>query len=67
MAKTLIERLALDTEVGALVERIGSTKHAGNYIKAYTVIRENGQPTYVNVTFIADDEFSKAAPKEGEA
>ncbi len=59
MAKVIVDKLALDKEVTALVSRVGAMDNPGMYISKYSVAREPGAPTWVTVTFLADEEFCK--------
>lgn len=51
--------LQLDSEVCALVTRIGSLNRPGDHISKYEISREVGDVVRVTVVFIADELFSK--------
>lgn len=64
MAKVIVSKLQIDDEVEGLVQRIGAIPSPRNYITGYDIRRDVNGPTVVTVSFIADEEFSKAQERK---
>lgn len=64
MAKVIPAHLTLDDEVSALVQRIGALPNPKNQIREYKVDRLGGDPAWVTVTFLADEQFCKPPQDE---
>lgn len=64
MAKVIPMHLTLDDEVSALVTRIGALEQPKNHIREYSVDRTSGAPTWVTVTFLADEQFCRPSDIE---